>query len=266
VGAVQQPPLPSARCGTAVALCAAHDRASTCAPVTPCLPVRHFSCCCCCYCCCWSCPQVWSLRVDVHVLDAGGNLVDACCLAALAALLGFRKPVVEVDAAAGEGEEAVTVYAPEARLRVVGTPCRKGIEGGTVALSALPRATCYAVCYATTTHTPCHAMPHWNCCNHNTTLRCHVPQVREPQPLTMHHLPLSHTFAVFEVRSLLLMLHSAQCSTYRPLLCSACTHLSPLYLHTVQGSALNGFQGLCSSIHTCIHVHAYIYIHILHAY
>jgi hypothetical protein len=24
-------------------------------------------------------------------------------------------------------------------------------------------------------------------------------QVREPQPLTLHHLPFSHTFALFEV-------------------------------------------------------------------
>jgi hypothetical protein len=27
-------------------------------------------------------------------------------------------------------------------------------------------------------------------------------QVREPQPLTLHHLPFSHTFALFEVRHL----------------------------------------------------------------
>ncbi|KAF8067289.1 RRP45A [Scenedesmus sp. PABB004] len=79
--------------------------------------------------------KVWSLRVDVHVLDAGGNLVDACCLAALAALLGFRKPEVEVDASAGEGEAQVIV---------------------------------------------------------------HPPEVREPQPLTLHHLPLPHTYAIFE--------------------------------------------------------------------
>jgi hypothetical protein len=27
-----------------------------------------------------------------------------------------------------------------------------------------------------------------------------VAQEREPQPLTLHHLPLPHTFAIFEVR------------------------------------------------------------------
>jgi exosome complex RNA-binding protein Rrp42 (RNase PH superfamily) len=56
---------------------------------------------------------VWSLRVDVHVLDSCGNLVDVCCLAALAALLGFRKPQVEVDQSAGEGEAQVIVHPPE---------------------------------------------------------------------------------------------------------------------------------------------------------
>lgn len=36
--------------------------------------------------------QVWSLRLDVHVLDACGNVTDAASLAALAALLDFRRP------------------------------------------------------------------------------------------------------------------------------------------------------------------------------
>lgn len=42
--------------------------------------------------------QVWALRVDCHVLDHGGNLLDCCFLAALAALMAFRKPEVEVGA------------------------------------------------------------------------------------------------------------------------------------------------------------------------
>lgn len=41
--------------------------------------------------------QVWALQVAIHVLDAAGNLTDACMLAALAALMAFRRPVVEVD-------------------------------------------------------------------------------------------------------------------------------------------------------------------------
>eukprot|EP00878_Enallax_costatus_P035965 GHUV01040230.1.p1 GENE.GHUV01040230.1~~GHUV01040230.1.p1 ORF type:complete len:164 (+),score=33.45 GHUV01040230.1:133-624(+) len=76
-------------------------------------PLETYTVCCCC--CCNTVAQVWSLRVDVHVLDSAGNLVDVCCLAALAALLGFRKPQVEVDQSAGEGEAQVIVHPPEVR-------------------------------------------------------------------------------------------------------------------------------------------------------
>lgn len=41
--------------------------------------------------------QVWNLRVNVHVLDHDGNLMDACCLGALSALCAHRRPEVEVD-------------------------------------------------------------------------------------------------------------------------------------------------------------------------
>ncbi|XP_054781674.1 exosome complex component RRP45B-like isoform X2 [Prosopis cineraria] len=35
---------------------------------------------------------VWAIRIDIHVLDNGGNLVDAANIAALAALLTFQRP------------------------------------------------------------------------------------------------------------------------------------------------------------------------------
>lgn len=38
--------------------------------------------------------KVWQLRVDVHILDHGGNLIDAAALAAIAALQHFRRPGV----------------------------------------------------------------------------------------------------------------------------------------------------------------------------
>lgn len=78
--------------------------------------------------------QVWHLRVDVHVLDHQGNLVDACGLSALGALMAFRRP----DATVGGGPDgqAVTV---------------------------------------------------------------HSPDVREPLPLSIHHLPVPVSFAFFEV-------------------------------------------------------------------
>ena len=38
--------------------------------------------------------QVWSLRVEVTILDHGGGLADAIGMACLAALLTHRRPVV----------------------------------------------------------------------------------------------------------------------------------------------------------------------------
>eukprot|EP00871_Galdieria_phlegrea_P005787 jgi/Galph1/696/GphlegSOOS_G5521.1 len=40
--------------------------------------------------------QVWAIRVDIQVVDNAGNLLDACCLAAVAVLLHMRRPDVTV--------------------------------------------------------------------------------------------------------------------------------------------------------------------------
>jgi exosome complex component RRP45 len=48
--------------------------------------------------------KVWSIRADVHVLSSDGNLIDASCIAVIAALQHFRKPYVSVEG------ETVTVY------------------------------------------------------------------------------------------------------------------------------------------------------------
>ncbi|XP_024145267.1 exosome complex component RRP45 [Oryzias melastigma] len=53
--------------------------------------------------------KVWQIRVDVHMLNNDGNLMDASSIAAIAALCHFRRPDVAV-----QGEE-VTVYSPEER-------------------------------------------------------------------------------------------------------------------------------------------------------
>ena len=42
---------------------------------------------------------VWRLNVAITVLDHGGNLIDACVLAAIAALRHYRKPHVELSSA-----------------------------------------------------------------------------------------------------------------------------------------------------------------------
>lgn len=53
--------------------------------------------------------KVWSIRVDLHVLDNGGNIADCASIAAITALAHFRRPDVTVI-----GEE-VTIHCPEDR-------------------------------------------------------------------------------------------------------------------------------------------------------
>ncbi|KAK4356504.1 hypothetical protein RND71_025475 [Anisodus tanguticus] len=54
---------------------------------------------------------VWSIRIDLHILDNGGNLVDAANIAALAALLTFRRP--ECTLGGDDGQEVI-MHPPEA--------------------------------------------------------------------------------------------------------------------------------------------------------
>lgn len=75
---------------------------------------------------------VWAIRVDLHILDNGGNLVDAANVAALAALMTFRRP-----------------------------ECTLGGEDG-------------------------------------QEVAIHPPEVKEPLPLIIHHLPIAITFAFFD--------------------------------------------------------------------
>ncbi len=53
--------------------------------------------------------KCWAVRVDVHVLSHDGNLVDASCLAVVAALRHFRKPDTSIEAG------ALTIYTPAER-------------------------------------------------------------------------------------------------------------------------------------------------------
>ena len=40
---------------------------------------------------------MWTIRVDVHVLNHNGNLIDAASMAAISALVHFRRPDVSVS-------------------------------------------------------------------------------------------------------------------------------------------------------------------------
>ncbi|GLT46472.1 hypothetical protein SLA2020_202200 [Shorea laevis] len=82
---------------------------------------------------------VWAIRIDLHILDNGGNLVDASNIAALSALLTFRRP--ECSLAGEDGQQVIV----------------------------------------------------------------HPPEVREPLPLTVHHLPIAITFGFFNDESILVI-------------------------------------------------------------
>ncbi|KFU99141.1 Exosome complex component RRP45, partial [Tauraco erythrolophus] len=53
--------------------------------------------------------KVWQIRLDLHLLNHDGNILDAASIAGIVALCHFRRPDVSV-----QGEE-VTVYTPEER-------------------------------------------------------------------------------------------------------------------------------------------------------
>lgn len=55
---------------------------------------------------------VWSIRIDLHILDNGGNLIDAANIAAVAALLTFRRPECSLG---GDNGQEVIVHLPEVK-------------------------------------------------------------------------------------------------------------------------------------------------------
>lgn len=67
--------------------------------------------------------KVWQLRCDVHILDHGGNLIDACTLATMAALRHFRRPGVPAKSVIGRdrGEVSPCAYMPVVASDVVDT-------------------------------------------------------------------------------------------------------------------------------------------------
>ncbi|KAJ1391269.1 Ribosomal protein S5 domain 2-type fold [Sesbania bispinosa] len=89
--------------------------------------------------CILSAKLVWAIRIDIHILDNAGNLVDAANISALASLLTFRRPECSLG---GEDGQQVVV---------------------------------------------------------------HPPEVREPLPLIIHHLPIAVTFGFFSNENLVVM-------------------------------------------------------------
>ncbi|TDH73562.1 hypothetical protein CCR75_006724 [Bremia lactucae] len=61
--------------------------------------------------------KVWAITCHVHVVDHGGNLVDAASLAAIAALMHYRRPEVAVKESSS-GKESLTVYSVDEHAAV----------------------------------------------------------------------------------------------------------------------------------------------------
>ena len=59
--------------------------------------------------------KVWSIRCDVSVVDDAGNAADACVLAALTALLSYRRPDVTVLSNATGGGSSVVLHSVDER-------------------------------------------------------------------------------------------------------------------------------------------------------
>ena len=59
--------------------------------------------------------KVWSVRCDVTVIDDAGNVADACVVAALAALLSYRRPDVTVLSSAAGGGSSVVMHSVDER-------------------------------------------------------------------------------------------------------------------------------------------------------
>jgi exosome complex component RRP45 len=56
--------------------------------------------------------KVWSIKIDIRVLDHCGNVLDCACLAAMTALLHFKRPDVSVD-----GHDVIIVYSFDVAFR-----------------------------------------------------------------------------------------------------------------------------------------------------
>lgn len=63
----------------------------------------------CAFVCVLACPKVWQIRVDVHMLNHDGNLMDAASIAAITALCHFRRPDVGI-----QGDEVTVVSQQQA--------------------------------------------------------------------------------------------------------------------------------------------------------
>ncbi|CAI5946305.1 unnamed protein product [Closterium sp. NIES-65] len=134
---------------------------------------------------------------------SSSNLVDACCLAAVAALLAFRRPEVTVGGDDGmqvvvhsvevsgsnvlSAHSSSSVPSPLPAARIL-TP-HSALHNLALAVHNLPLAVTFTFIYPPSASLLSSAPP--------LTTTPLPPQERDPIPLTVHNLPLAVTFAYF---------------------------------------------------------------------
>lgn len=106
--------------------------------------------------------RVWQINCAVSVVDgSGGNVMDACMLAVIAALKAFRKPDVSIIPVAYLDDDATTA--------------------STKGFNITPSAT--------------------SASKANVNILVHHSNNREPLPLALHHTPITVTLGIFKGQS-----------------------------------------------------------------
>eukprot|EP00983_Pelagomonas_calceolata_P089369 1157305-Pelagomonas_calceolata.AAC.10 len=155
--------------------------------------------------------QVWALRCDMHVLDHGGNLVDACMLCALAACLAFRRPEVVVGGGpTGTGMGmCLEPCTPCTQHCVANDLCKRIVDMISASLTEIDMLPALRAPYVQDGRVPCTLLPALLCTPQalifallsvpfHADIVVQPKELREPIPLTIHHYPVSTTFALFE--------------------------------------------------------------------
>ena len=102
---------------------------------------------------------MWQIRVDVHMLNNDGNLMDAASIAAITALSHFRRPDVGIQ---GEEVTVVSRHQPPWTCAYISFLLHDVLV---VILCLSPQ---------------------------------YSPEERDPIPLSIYHMPISVSFAFFQ--------------------------------------------------------------------
>lgn len=137
--------------------------------------------------------------MDVHVTAADGNVSDAVVLSALAALLAFRCPAVSLG---GPDDRSANASDPLFSLCRTQFSCCHSPQhpNQTTPASHQPWPLIMPGKKASLHGVTCQRASQEQNLFLRSQIIVHSPDEKESVPLSIHHLPFSITFAVFEVR------------------------------------------------------------------